>query len=106
MDTNSNALPAGYEKGEFSGEYLGTATYSLEDNKLRFYPFHRLDKEDYERIRAAGFIWAPKQELGNQKSGGTGVSPVHDNGAQCAPYTADSLVPSFMRKTENGKLPL
>ena len=63
MDTNSNAITAGYEKGEFSGEHLGTATYSLEDNKLRFYPFHRLDKEDYERIRTAGFIWAPKQEL-------------------------------------------
>src|SRR5690348_16247795 len=42
---------------------LGTATYSPEDNKLRFYPFARLSKEDYQRCRDAGFSWAPKQEL-------------------------------------------
>jgi len=41
----------------------GTATYSPDDNKLRFYPRHRLSTEDYQRIRAAGFIWAAKQEL-------------------------------------------
>lgn len=40
-----------------------TATYSPEDNKLRLYASSRLDKELYERVRAAGFIWAPKQEL-------------------------------------------
>lgn len=40
-----------------------TATYSPEDNKLRLYPAYRLPKEDYERIKGAGFIWAPKQEL-------------------------------------------
>lgn len=40
-----------------------TATYSPEDNKLRLYASSRLDKETYERVRAAGFIWAPKQEL-------------------------------------------
>lgn len=40
-----------------------TATYSPEDNKLRMYPFSRLDKETYERVNAAGFKWAPKQEL-------------------------------------------
>ena len=39
------------------------ATYSPEDNKLRLYPLSRLPKELYERVRAAGFIWAPKQEL-------------------------------------------
>lgn len=44
-------------------ETLGTATYSPEDNKLRFYPDSRLSTDDYNRIRAAGFIWAPKQEL-------------------------------------------
>lgn len=42
---------------------LGDATYSPEDNKIRFYPVSRLSKEDYTRARAAGFIWAPKQEL-------------------------------------------
>ena len=40
-----------------------TATYSPEDNKLRLYPAHRLDAEEYARVKAAGFIWAPKQEL-------------------------------------------
>src|SRR5580704_3704078 len=39
------------------------ATYSPEDNKLRLYSTTRLDKELYERVRAAGFIWAPKQGL-------------------------------------------
>jgi protein-L-isoaspartate O-methyltransferase len=40
-----------------------TATYSPEDNKLRLYASARLDKDTYARVRAAGFIWAPKQEL-------------------------------------------
>jgi Domain of unknown function (DUF3560) len=40
-----------------------TATYSPEDNKLRLYPGGRLPKEIYDRVRAAGFKWAPKQEL-------------------------------------------
>ena len=40
-----------------------TATYSPDDNKLRLYPVSRLDAETYARVRAAGFIWAPKQEL-------------------------------------------
>lgn len=44
-------------------EFLGTATYSPEDNKLRLYPFARLSPEDYRRVKSAGFIWAPKQEL-------------------------------------------
>lgn len=44
-------------------EFLGTATYSPDDNKLRFYPFSRLDAADYAPIKEAGFKWAPKQEL-------------------------------------------
>jgi phospholipid N-methyltransferase len=40
-----------------------TATYSPEDNKLRLYPVTRLPKDLYDRVKAAGFIWAPKQEL-------------------------------------------
>lgn len=42
---------------------IGTATYSPEDNKLRLTCFSRLSKEDYNQARAAGFIWAPKQEI-------------------------------------------
>lgn len=40
-----------------------TATYSPEDNKLRLYASTRLDSETFERVKAAGFHWAPKQEL-------------------------------------------
>lgn len=40
-----------------------TATYSPEDNKLRLYSSVRLDKDIYQRVRDAGFTWAPKQEL-------------------------------------------
>ena len=40
-----------------------TATYSPEDNKLRLYPSSRLDSATYERVKAAGFKWAPRQEL-------------------------------------------
>ncbi|WP_183769290.1 DUF3560 domain-containing protein (plasmid) [Tunturiibacter empetritectus] len=40
-----------------------TATYSPEDNKLRLYSSTRLDRELYARVRGAGFIYAPKQEL-------------------------------------------
>jgi len=39
------------------------ATYSPEDNKIRLYSSSRLDAETYERVKAAGFKWAPKQEL-------------------------------------------
>lgn len=39
------------------------ATYSPEDNKLRLYSSTRLDQETYQKVRNAGFIWAPKQEL-------------------------------------------
>jgi phospholipid N-methyltransferase len=42
---------------------IGTATYSPEDNKLRLYPFSRLDKETYDLVRSKGFIWAPRQGL-------------------------------------------
>ena len=40
-----------------------TATYSPEDNKIRLYASQRLDQETYEKVKAAGFKWAPKQEL-------------------------------------------
>jgi protein-L-isoaspartate O-methyltransferase len=42
---------------------MHTATYSPEDNKLRLYPAYRLSAEDYATVKAAGFGWAPKQEL-------------------------------------------
>lgn len=39
------------------------ATYSPEDNKLRLYTSTRLDSSTYDRVKAAGFKWAPRQEL-------------------------------------------
>lgn len=39
------------------------ATYSAEDNKLRLYPACRLDADLYQQVKAAGFKWAPRQEL-------------------------------------------
>lgn len=44
-------------------EHIGDATYCPEDNKLRLYAYSRLPKDVYSRIKAAGFKWAPKQEL-------------------------------------------
>lgn len=40
-----------------------TATYDPDDNKLRLRASARLDKETFDRIKAKGFKWAPKQEL-------------------------------------------
>lgn len=40
-----------------------TATYSPDDNKLRLYSVGRLPADVYARVKAAGFKWAPKQDL-------------------------------------------
>jgi len=40
-----------------------TATYDPADNKIRIRATSRLPKDLYDRVRAHGFIWAPKQEL-------------------------------------------
>lgn len=42
---------------------IGRATYSPEDNKIRIYPDARLPRDIYDRVKAAGFGWAPKQGL-------------------------------------------
>lgn len=42
---------------------MNSATYSPDDNKLRLSCAHRLDAETYARAKAAGFRWAPKQEV-------------------------------------------
>ena len=40
-----------------------TATYSVEDNKLRLYPTERLPQDLYEKVKIHGFKWAPIQKL-------------------------------------------
>ncbi len=52
----------GAEAGRYSFSGL-SATYSPDDNKLRLYSMSRLDTATYERVKAAGFKWAPKQDL-------------------------------------------
>jgi len=42
---------------------IHTATYSPEDNKLRIYASRWLDDDELQELKAAGFCWAPKQEL-------------------------------------------
>lgn len=37
--------------------YVGEATYSPEDNKIRIFPFERLDAETYGRLKEAGYTW-------------------------------------------------
>src|SRR5262245_11574233 len=39
-----------------------TATYCPTENKIRLYPSARLDQTTYERVKAAGYKWAPNQE--------------------------------------------
>ena len=63
-DQTEETTPVEIETAEAADrDYIGTATYSPEDNKLRLYPFARLSKDDYERVKLYGFKWAPKQEL-------------------------------------------
>jgi len=38
-------------------------TYSPDDNKLRLRAGGRLPRDVYDQVRAAGYIWAPKQDL-------------------------------------------
>lgn len=40
-----------------------TATYDPADNKLRLSCLRRLDEATYKRVKDAGFIWAPKQQV-------------------------------------------
>ena len=44
-------------------EPIGTGSYDPEDNKLRLRAFARLPPDLYARVKAAGFSWAPRQQL-------------------------------------------
>jgi hypothetical protein len=44
-------------------EEMISATYSPDDNKLRLAATERLDADTYAKVKAAGFRWAPKQDL-------------------------------------------
>jgi hypothetical protein len=46
-----------------------TATYSPEDNKLRLYSFSRLSRNLYDRVKAAGFKWAPSRSYSSRRCG-------------------------------------
>lgn len=49
------------EAAEPNDDY--SATYSAEDNKLRITAAQRLPKDLYDRARAYGYRWAPRQEI-------------------------------------------
>jgi predicted RNA methylase len=53
---------AGQQAGGEEQTYDLTATYSPDDNKLRLSSATRLDRDVYDRVKAAGFAWAPKQD--------------------------------------------
>jgi hypothetical protein len=40
-----------------------SASYDPADNKIRLRSTSRLDRETYDRVKGAGFTWAPKQDL-------------------------------------------
>lgn len=61
MSHSCSALDSATEQAGI--EFIGDATYSPEDNKLRLYPFARIDKDTYARLNKAGFTWAAKQGL-------------------------------------------
>ena len=65
MDTENTPAeqPDATDTTAAAPEYIGTATYDPSDNKIRITAYSRLPKELYARVRAAGFIWAPKQEI-------------------------------------------
>ncbi len=44
-------------------QYIEDATYGPEDNKLRITAFDRLSADLYDRVKEAGYRWAPKQGL-------------------------------------------
>jgi hypothetical protein len=60
---SSPGLPGEDAEAQGTGQPGLTATYSPEDNKLRLSSASRLDAGTYARVKAAGFVWAPKQGL-------------------------------------------
>ncbi|WP_301233245.1 DUF3560 domain-containing protein [Pandoraea cepalis] len=58
-EAHPSAVSEGAECGKVSGM---TATYSMEDNKLRFYATSRIPADIYQRVSVAGFVWASKQD--------------------------------------------
>ena len=70
-----------------------SATYSPEDNKLRLYPACRLDADEYAKVKAAGFIWAPNpltsaQSAMMRRYHGREPQPAHERLAWDAKATA------------------
>lgn len=68
-DSNNNLNSQSNEPAQASSQAMEdrsnglTATYSPDDNKLRLYASARLDDATYQRVKASGFRWAPKQGL-------------------------------------------
>ncbi len=60
---STNTAPAESPDDEQQPQFLGTASYDIEENKIRFDAYDRLSEQDYARAKAAGFRWAPQQKI-------------------------------------------
>lgn len=60
---NVNTTASESEESSFFKRENYRATYSPDDNKLRLYSLHRLDEETYQRVKDAGFKYAPRRAL-------------------------------------------
>lgn len=60
---NVNTTASESKESSFFKRENYRATYSPDDNKLRLYSLHRLDEETYQRVKDAGFKYAPRQAL-------------------------------------------
>ncbi|MGD8165357.1 DUF3560 domain-containing protein [Pantoea sp. FN0307] len=60
---NVNTTASESKESSFFKRENYRATYSPDDNKLRLYSLHRLDEETYQRVKQAGFKYAPRQGL-------------------------------------------
>ncbi|HBM9481138.1 MULTISPECIES: DUF3560 domain-containing protein [Mixta] len=60
---NVNTTASESKESSFFKRENYRATYSPDDNKLRLYSLHRLDEDTYQRVKDAGFKYAPRQAL-------------------------------------------
>lgn len=60
---NVNTTASESKESSFFKRENYRATYSPDDNKLRLYSLHRLDEDTYQRVKDAGFKYAPRQGL-------------------------------------------
>jgi hypothetical protein len=63
LETEQNILNEKKKIAKEENQNTMRGTYSFEDNKLRLYSSLSLDEQTFQRIKNAGFKWAPRQKL-------------------------------------------